>query len=256
MRPDTESWLRQARHDLQVAEKNLSLQLYDVVLVYCQQAVEKALKGLYIEQTGNLPPRTHSLDKLSDITDSLTTSRQALLILEDYYFRLRYPSAGDSEPPYLGVGEVEAMDGLTLAREAKMRLRMSLKLNLKMLPEKAKRKVERVNEAIGSVVDELYAPDALILFGSYAHGQPDEWSDVDLLIVSNAFRTIPKLRRRSQFLINTGAYLHSGLHIEPLCLTPDEFLYGIQWATIEREALETGFVLLDRTGVTQEREAA
>ena len=52
MRPDTESWLRQARHDLQVAEKNLSLQLYDVVLVYCQQAVEKALKSLFIEQSG------------------------------------------------------------------------------------------------------------------------------------------------------------------------------------------------------------
>jgi len=118
MRPDTESWLRQARHDLLVAEKNLSLQLYDVVLVYCQQAVEKALKSLYIAQTGNLPPRTHSLDQLSDITDSLTTSRQALLTLEDYYSRLRYPGAGDTEPPYLGVGQVESMDGLTLAREA------------------------------------------------------------------------------------------------------------------------------------------
>ena len=133
---------------------------------------------------------------------------------------------------------------------------MSLKLNLKMLPMKAQRKLERIDEAIGRVVDELYAPDALILFGSYAHGRPDEWSDVDLLIISDAFGAVPKLRRRSQFLINTGAYLHSGLNIEPLCLTPEEFRYGIQWATIEREALETGFVLLDRTGVTQVREAA
>lgn len=133
---------------------------------------------------------------------------------------------------------------------------MSLQLNLARLPEGARQKLSQVREAIGEVIDELYHPDALILFGSYAHGQPDEWSDVDLLIVSNAFRTTPKLRRRSQFLINTGAYLQSGLHIEPLCLTAKEFLYGIQWATIEREALETGFVLLDRTGVTQVREAA
>jgi predicted component of type VI protein secretion system len=57
-------------------------------------------------------------------------------------------------------------------------------------------------------------------------------------------------------LINTGAYLHNDLDIEPLCLTPEEFLYGIQWATIEREALETGVVVLDRTGVTQVREVA
>lgn len=133
---------------------------------------------------------------------------------------------------------------------------MSLHLNLEQLPEGARQKLSQISEAIGEVIDELYHPEALILFGSYAHGQPDEWSDVDLLIISDAFRSVPKLRRRSQFLIDTGAYLHSGLDIEPLCLTPQEFLYGIQWATIEREALETGFVLLDRTGVTQVREAA
>lgn len=133
---------------------------------------------------------------------------------------------------------------------------MSLHLNLEQLPKGARQKLSHVNEAIGIIVDELYAPEALILFGSYAHGQPDEWSDVDLLIISDAFRSVPKLRRRSRFLIDTGAYLHGGLDIEPLCLTPQEFLYGIQWATIEREALETGFVLLDRTDVTQVREAA
>jgi uncharacterized protein len=133
---------------------------------------------------------------------------------------------------------------------------MSLKLNLKMLPEKAKKQLNRVNEAIGETIVERYDPDALILFGSYAHGQPDEWSDIDLLIISDVFGAVPKLRRRSQFLINTGAYLHNDLDIEPLCLTPEEFLYGIQWATIEREALETGVVVLDRTGVTQVREVA
>ena len=133
---------------------------------------------------------------------------------------------------------------------------MSLKLNLKMLPEKAKKQLNRVNEAIGETIVERYDPDALILFGSYAHGQPDEWSDIDLLIISDVFGAVPKLRRRSQFLINTGAYLHNDLDIEPLCLTPEEFLYGIQWATIEREALETGVVVLDRTGVTLVREVA
>ena len=133
---------------------------------------------------------------------------------------------------------------------------MSLNLNLRMLPERARQKLSLIDRTIGATIAELYSPDALILFGSYAHGQPDEWSDVDLLIISDAFRTVPKLRRRSQFLINTGAYLHKDLNIDPHCLTPDEFLQGIQWATIERESLETGFVILDRTGVTQMREAA
>lgn len=133
---------------------------------------------------------------------------------------------------------------------------MPLKLNLKMLTEKAKKQLDRVNAIIGETIIERYDPDALILFGSYAHGQPDEWSDIDLLIISDAFGAVPKLRRRSQFLINTGAYLHSDLDIEPLCLTPEEFRYGIQWATIEREALETGVVIFDKTGITQMMELA
>lgn len=127
---------------------------------------------------------------------------------------------------------------------------MSLNLNLDLLPEDGRQKLNRINEAIGDSIVELYDPEALILFGSYAHGEPDEWSDVDLLIVSGAFQTTPKLHRRSQFLINTEAYLQKGMDIEPLCLTPVEFLDGIQLATIEREALDIGVVLFDRTGIT------
>ena len=128
---------------------------------------------------------------------------------------------------------------------------MSLQLNLTRLTKKARQKLSLMNHRIGSTIDELYKPDALILFGSYAHGQPDEWSDVDLLFISQNFAATPKLRRRSQFLINTGAYLHEGMNLEPLCLTPEELLQGIQWATIEREALEMGLVVLDRTGIAQ-----
>jgi predicted nucleotidyltransferase len=32
-------------------------------------------------------------------------------------------------------------------------------------------------------IAEKFDPDKIILFGSYAYGQPDEWSDVDLLVV-------------------------------------------------------------------------
>lgn len=126
---------------------------------------------------------------------------------------------------------------------------MTLNLNLNALSDRARQKLGLIDDAIGDTIAELYDPEALILFGSYAHGQPDEWSDVDLLIISDAFNTVSKLHRRSQFLINTGAYLQKGLDIEPLCLTPVEFLDGIQQATIEKEALDTGIVLLDRTGI-------
>jgi uncharacterized protein len=32
-----------------------------------------------------------------------------------------------------------------------------------------------------------FDPDTIILFGSYAYGQPHEWSDVDLLVVMPAY---------------------------------------------------------------------
>ncbi len=35
-------------------------------------------------------------------------------------------------------------------------------------------------------VAERFQPDKIILFGSYAYGQPHEWSDVDLLVVMPA----------------------------------------------------------------------
>ncbi|MBI1296344.1 HEPN domain-containing protein [bacterium] len=117
MRQETRLWLEQAQHDLEVAFSNLAIGLFDVVLVYCQQAIEKGLKALYIEQTGMLPPRTHSLERLGEATGALGTARTSLLLLEDYYFRLRYPDVDDEEPPFKSVGAEEAKDGLKLARE-------------------------------------------------------------------------------------------------------------------------------------------
>jgi predicted nucleotidyltransferase len=39
-------------------------------------------------------------------------------------------------------------------------------------------------------VAERFHPDRIILFGSYAYGQPHEWSDVDLLVVMPAYDEI------------------------------------------------------------------
>jgi predicted nucleotidyltransferase len=35
-------------------------------------------------------------------------------------------------------------------------------------------------------IAEVFQPDKIILFGSYAYGQPHEWSDVDILVVMPA----------------------------------------------------------------------
>lgn len=48
--------------------------------------------------------------------------------------------------------------------------------------------VKEINTIIQNILDKLladYAPQKVILFGSYAYGHPDPDSDIDLLIIKN-----------------------------------------------------------------------
>ena len=110
-------WLIQARHDLESAKKNQTIELYDVALVLCQQALEKALKALYIAQTGQFPPRIHSLERLADLTQMRPQLEQALLDLEDFYIRLRYPDFS-GPMPYELAEPADAAQAVTLTEQA------------------------------------------------------------------------------------------------------------------------------------------
>jgi uncharacterized protein len=39
-------------------------------------------------------------------------------------------------------------------------------------------------------IAEKFNPDKIILFGSYAYGEPHEWRDVDILVVMSAYDEI------------------------------------------------------------------
>ncbi|MFZ5915753.1 MAG: nucleotidyltransferase domain-containing protein [Chloroflexota bacterium] len=64
-----------------------------------------------------------------------------------------------------------------------------------------------------------YEPRQIILFGSYAHGDPDTDSDIDVLIVKETSERFLD-RWVTVHRILTG--LHHSLPIEPLVLTPQE----------------------------------
>src|SRR5260370_8060198 len=49
-------------------------------------------------------------------------------------------------------------------------------------------------------IAEKFQPDKIILFGSYAYGQPHDWSDVDLLVVMPAWNDRSKANRICQAL--------------------------------------------------------
>jgi len=64
-----------------------------------------------------------------------------------------------------------------------------------------------------------YAPQKVVLFGSYAYGEPDEDSDIDLLIIKDTpDRFIDRWVTVHRILTGT----HRSLPLEPVVLTPQE----------------------------------
>ena len=93
--------------------------------------------------------------------------------------------------------------------------------------------VTRLAEEIG--------PQKVILFGSYAYGEADGDSDVDLLIIADMpedfFRRLAKVRK-----VLSG--LHRGIPLDTIVLTPREVEERIEAGDqFIKEALERGEVL-------------
>ncbi len=99
-------------------------------------------------------------------------------------------------------------------------------------------------EAILSVVNfiaETFNPNKIILFGSYAYGNPKPWSDVDLLVIMDTEN--PK---QKQFEINMSFIDPFGLDI--LVRTPQEIAHRIPLGDyFLRDIVTKGKTLYERT---------
>ena len=102
------------------------------------------------------------------------------------------------------------------------------------MAEKADRKIEK---SVKSYIEQLEAigihVQQAILFGSYANGKFDEWSDIDLAIVSNdfagnRFEDRNKIRRIT---------LQVNSDISPMPFRPEDFNESDYFV---KEILETG----------------
>ena len=78
------------------------------------------------------------------------------------------------------------------------------------------------HEVIPAIVKRLVtglSPSKIILFGSYAYGEPDEDSDIDLLIITETEATfLDRLLEVRQW----ASGLHMGIPFGPIVLTPQE----------------------------------
>lgn len=90
---DAAKWAELAAYDLATAEAMLGAGRYLYVLFCSQQAVEKSLKAVLVDRTGEFPPRTHDLLRLARAGKiPLTEDRDAFLrTVTKYYIGTRYP---------------------------------------------------------------------------------------------------------------------------------------------------------------------
>ena len=79
--------------------------------------------------------------------------------------------------------------------------------------------VQRTIEQIAQRLIESYQPQRIILFGSMAYGEPNDDSDIDLLVVKETAESPLERRLRVRRLV---ADPRRRIPFSPLVLTPDE----------------------------------
>ena len=95
MRAQTSVWIDITDDDLDAAGHCLRGDRYLWAMFMCQQAVEKAIKAVYFENTGLTPPKKHDLISLAgsaSVLEKCTKEQKDLLRrLSLYYIETRYP---------------------------------------------------------------------------------------------------------------------------------------------------------------------
>ena len=108
-------WYKQAKHDLEMAEKNISIGGYDVSAFLCQQAVEKLLKSIFALQ-GKSIRKTHYIDELAKELELSQEIIDKVIELTADYTISRYPDIGEVVP-YEEYDEDIAKEKVKIAKE-------------------------------------------------------------------------------------------------------------------------------------------
>jgi HEPN domain-containing protein len=90
-------WFKQALHDLEMAEKNIEIEGYDVAAFLAHQAVEKLLKCILILEKKEMP-KTHKLDRLVQLLNLSTDIADKVYDLTEDYALSRYPDVSIDVP--------------------------------------------------------------------------------------------------------------------------------------------------------------
>ncbi len=205
-----ERWIRQAVHDLEIAEKNLPFGGFDSAAFYSHQSVEKLLKGI-ISLSGRPIPRTHDLERLCDLLSCPDEVISDLIDLMGDYQTSRYPDISEIIPCEYYTEEI-----------ATDRVRISQKIfqhNIQGKCQMSDPVLDTFRREIVPKIMELFHPETVIIFGSRISGNAHEDSDLDIILVSEQFEHVPQHQR----LPLVRKSIRTPFSLDYLCYTPDEF---------------------------------
>lgn len=123
-------WLKQAQHDLLVAQKNLENKFYADSCYSAEQASQKAFKG-YLYLQGARFVWEHSVAELAKRAAAYKKSFQELVetgkILDQYYIPTRYPDAlAPPAVPFESYTKKEALEALKIAQKILSRVQKEI----------------------------------------------------------------------------------------------------------------------------------
>jgi len=116
MRKEIRNWLEQGKNDLEKAKVLFKSKNFDGTAFYCQQSVEKTLKGLILIKTKEKKVEGHSLVYLGKIAKIPSSFFSGLKKLSPQYFISRYPDVTE-DVPYELYDEKLAKEFLKISEE-------------------------------------------------------------------------------------------------------------------------------------------
>lgn len=226
-------WLRQAKYDLAAAFLSLENEYYEWAAYQAEQSVEKALKSVIVH-SGGRAPKIHKLGILfgfcNQMNPEFKDTRFNFKHIESFTFISRYPFLlpDKNHSPHELISEREANLALIEASEAVLKITKLLKKTsgkpsadaIEMKEETySAGEIEKRADTITKSLRELFAPETIILFGSFARRWGESMGGtMDVLIIANCADCpfIERIYRARE--ATRGSYPI----IEPLVYTPEE----------------------------------
>ena len=96
--------------------------------------------------------------------------------------------------------------------------------------------IKKFKQGVVPQIIREFKPEKILLFGSRIKGEADENSDIDVIVVSNAFTGIPFVKRMALVLKK----VRFEKHVDFICYSPKEFQRIKNTSSVIMDALEHG----------------